>query len=331
MSQYRISCRWIQTGWFWLLCAALILSVPTSVPAVRPHEVSLAAEITAAQRAVAAMHPDEKIRNPDYLAEKFVSEDFWYYYHYSRDFKTSMLLVKSFRLGAYYYVNARTKHIDKLLQKAAENGATQVVVLGAGFDSRAYRFEKDYPKVTFFEVDHPVTSAYKQKLVKKIIGRTPSNVVFVRIDFNTQNIADALTKAGYDSKQITFFIWEGVTFYITEAAVDQTLKFIATQSRPGSAVVFDYIPKAAIRGNDTKYQRIRRMSFRMKLAGEPLLSGFPEDIKTTETYINNCGLSVLSNIGPHDLTQMYLVGSNGKADGEPSQHFRIIHARVPPP
>lgn len=331
MFRYTLSCRWIQTGWIWSLCAALILSIPASALAVRPGEVSLAAEITAAQRAVAAMHPDEKIRNPDYLAEKFVGDDFWHYYHYSRDFKTSMLLVKTFRLGGYYYVNARTKHIDKLLEESAENGAKQVVVLGAGFDSRAYRFEKDYPKVTFFEVDHPTTSAYKQALVKRIIGRTPSNVVFAPIDFNTQNITDVLTKAGYDPKQITFFIWEGVTFYITEAAVDKTLQFIATQSAPGSAVVFDYLPKAAIQGNDRKYQRIRRMSFRMRLAGEPLMSGFPQDTKATESYINDRGLKVLSNIGPQDLTQMYLMGSNGKPDGQPSQHFRIIHARVPSP
>ena len=287
--------------------------------------------MAAAQRAVAAMHPDEKIRNPDYLAEKFVSDDFRYHYHYSKDFKTSMLLVKSFRIGGYYYVNARTKHIDKLLQEAAENGATQVVILGAGFDSRAYRFGKDYPKLTFIEVDHPTTSAYKQTLVKKIIGRTPSNVVFAPIDFNTQKLADVLTKVGYDPKQITFFIWEGVTFYITEAGVDQTLQFIATHPAQGSAVVFDYLLKAAIEGKDKKYQRIRRMSFRMRLAGEPLLSGFPGDTETTEKYINDHGLKMVSNIGPQDLTQMYLVGSNGKPDGQPSPHFRIIHARVPEP
>lgn len=331
MSRYKLSYPWIQTSWIRFLCAALLLSIPAGVQADRLGEVSFAAEMAAAQRAVAAMHPDEKIRNPDHLAEKFVSDDFWHYYHYSRDFEKSMLLVKSFRIGNYYYVNARTKHIDSLFKEAAENGAKQVVLIGAGLDSRAYRFEDEYPQMRFFELDHPPRSAYKQTLVKRIIGRGPSNVVFVRIDFNTQNIADVLAKAGYDSKQPTFFIWEGVTYYISEAAIDQTLRFIATQSGPGSAVVFDYLPKAAIRGNDAKYQRVRRMSFRMQLAGEPLLSGLPEDTETTETYINDCGLKVLSNIGPQDLTRMYLVGSDGKPDGQPSQHFRIIHARVPLP
>lgn len=331
MFRNMLPCRWIRTCWIWSLCATVILSIPASALAVRPGEISLAAEITAAQRAVAAMHPDEKIRNPDYLAEKFVSNDFWYYYHYSKDFKTSMLLVKTFRLGGYYYVNARTKHIDKLLREAAENGATQVVVLGAGLDSRAYRFEKDYPKVTFIEVDHPTTSAYKQMLVKKIVGQTPPNVVFAPIDLNEQNIADILTNNGYDQKQITFFIWEGVTFFLTEAGVDQTLQFIATKSAPGSAVVFDYLPKAAIQGQGEKYRQIRRMSFRMRLAGEPLLSGFPEDSKTTEKYINDHGFKVVSDIGPQDLTKKYLMGSNGKPDGQPSPHYRIIHARLPTP
>lgn len=301
------------------------------VYAVRPGEVSFKAEINAAQRAVAAMHPDEKIRNPDYLAKKFVSDDCWHYTHYSRDFDTSMKFVKTFRIGGYYYVNARTKHIDNLLKAAAGQGLAQVVVLGAGFDSRAYRFGKTLPKVRFFELDLGPTSTQKKKMVQKIFGKMPANVAFVPIDFNTGNLGDALGKAGYDSKKVTFFIWEEVTMYITAEAVDHTLQFIAGQSAPGSTVVFDYIPKPAIKGDAKDYPGVRRIAFRLSLAGEPLVSGLPEGVEASEAYINKHGLEVLSNVGARELTQRYLIGSDGKPDGKPSPYFRIAHARVPAP
>ncbi len=327
MSRQPLSYPWIRSGWIVPLCAALILALPAGVFAVRPGEISFAAEMSAAQRAVAAMHPDERLRNPDYLAEKFVSDDFWHYYHYNRNFDLSMKFVKMFRIGGYYYVNARTRHIDKLLQDASKNGLEQVVMLGAGFDSRAYRFGKDLPGVRFFELDHPPTSLRKQALVKEIFGKLPRNVTFVPIEFNTWSVEDAMVKAGYDSKKVTCFIWEGVSMYITAEAVDRTLRFIATRSAPGSTVIVDYLPEPAIKADSG----VRRIAFRMALAGEPILSGFPEGVDAAEAYLNERGLDVLSDVGHEELTRMYLMGSDGKPDGKPSPYFRIAHARVPAP
>lgn len=329
MCRHMISHTRIRSGWIASIVAALILTMPASALAVRPGEVSWTAETTTAQRAVAAMHPDEKLRNPDYLAEKFVSDDCWHYYHYSRDFKTSMKFVKTFRVGAYYYVNARTKHIDKLLQDAAKDGLEQVVVLGAGFDSRAYRFKSALPNVRFFELDHPPTSARKMAMVKEIFGKIPAHVTLVPIDFNTQKIEDAMGKAGYDPKKVTYFIWEGVTYYITGDAVDQTLRFIAARSAPGSTVVFDYIPEPAVKGDYKKYPAVRRAAFRMALAGEPLISGLPEGTEAVKGYMSDRGLEVVSDLGHEELTRRYLIGSDGKPDGRPPGYFRIVHARVP--
>jgi len=328
MFRHSFSHQWIRNGLIASLCAAIIMAIPAGAFAVRPDEISLAAEMDAAQRAVAAMHPDEKLRNPDYLAEKFVSEDFWHYYHFSRDFDTSMKLVKTFRLGAYYYVNARTKHIDKMFQNTAQNGLEQVVILGSGFDSRAYRFGEMLPGVRFFELDHPPTSMRKQEKIKEIFGKIPTHVTFVPIDFNTWNVGDVLDKAGYDPQKITCFIWEGISMYITGEAVDQTLRFIATQSAPGSTVIFDYILESVIKGDSKKYPEARRFAFRMALAGEPILSGLPEGDEAAQAYMNDRGLEVVSNVGYEELTRMYLIGSDGQPDGQPSKYFKIAHARV---
>ena len=320
---------WIQNGWIAFIVTVLILTIPAGALAVRPGKVSFTAEITTAQRAVAAMHPDEKLRNPDYLAEKFVSDECWHYYHYSRDFKTSMKFIKTFRVGTYYYVNARTKHIDGLLTEAARGGLEQVLVLGAGFDTRAYRFQKHLPKVKFFELDLPATIAHKEATVRQIFGKTPKNVTYVPIDFNTQDLGAVLKAKGFYSKRKTFVIWEGVTYYITAEAVDKTLRFISSQSAPGSTVVFDYMPEPAVKGDYKKYPTARRAAFRVALAGEPLLSGLPEGGEAVNGYIKDRGLEVISDLGPQELTQMYLVGSDGKPDGKPPGHFRIVYARVP--
>jgi methyltransferase (TIGR00027 family) len=317
--------------WIVSLLTALILAIPEGAFAVRPGEVSLTAEINAAQRAVAAMHPDKKIRNPDYLAEKFVSDDFWYYYHYSRDFDRSMEFVKTFRVGGYYYANARTKHIDKLFRHASNNGLEQVVLLGAGFDSRAYRLGKKIPGVRFFELDHPPTSARKQEKLREIFSRPPANVHFVPIDFKSWNVEESLEKAGYDSKKTSCFILEGVSMFLPKEAVDRTLRFIATQSAAGSTVIFDYIPEVALAGDAKQYPGFRRIAFRMALAGEPLLSGLPEKTEALTSYMQDSGLELLSNVGHEELTRMYLIGSDGQPDGNPSTYYKIAHARVPAP
>ena len=321
----------IVSGWIVLLCATLILAIPTGAFAVRPGEMSLSAEMSAAQRAVAAMHPDEKIRNPDYLAQKFVSDDFWHYYHYSRDFDRSMAFVKAFRVGGYYYANARTKHIDKLFLEASSNGLEQVVVLGAGFDSRAYRFGKEVPGIRFFELDHPPTSARKQERLKEIFGTPPTNVQFVPIDYQSWDVAETLEEAGYDSKKITCFILEGVSMYVKKEAVDRTLRFIASRSAAGSTVIFDYLPERALAGDTKPYPGFRRIAFRMALAGEPLLSGLPDQTDALTSYMQASGLELLSNVGHEELTRMYLIGSDGQPDGSPSTYYKIAHARVPAP
>jgi len=329
MFRQTIANSWIRNSWIASIVVAMLLTAPAGALAVRPGAISWTAEITTAQRAVAAMHPDDKLRNPDYLAEKFVSDACWHYYHYSRDFKTSMKFIKTFRVGTYYYVNARTKHIDKLLQEAARDGLEQVVVLGAGFDSRAYRFQKRLPHVKFFEMDLPATIAHKRAMVEKIFGKAPASVAYVPIDFNSQPIDEALRAKGYNPDGKTFIIWEGVTYYITAEAVERTLRFISSQIAPGSTVVFDYIPEPAIKGDYDKYPTVRRSAFRVALAGEPLISGLPEDEKAVRGYISERGLELISNLGTQELTQMYLVGSDGKPDGKPPGHFRIVHAKVP--
>jgi methyltransferase (TIGR00027 family) len=138
--------------------------------------------------------------------------------------------------GAYSSAIARTKYIDELLQQAIHQGAAQVIILGAGFDTRALRlgFLQDVPVV---EIDHPNTAAVK----KEKLGILPANVQYQQLDFNQQGLDDL----SLNTTIKTVFIWEGVTNYLQEAAIAATFRFI--QRFPvGSFVIFTYVDEKVL-------------------------------------------------------------------------------------
>ena len=98
--------------------------------AVESGMLSITAEGVTAARAIFHQHPDAKVRNDDYLAMKMVAPEYWHYSLLKADYKTAILVTKTFRFDTNYYVNARTKHMDGLLKQATEDGAVQVVNLG---------------------------------------------------------------------------------------------------------------------------------------------------------------------------------------------------------
>lgn len=304
-------------GWL-VLGLALVANAQTLATSGR---VSTTAESVCALRAVAAKHPDPKLRNPDYLAEKFVSAEFWRASPFRDDPDRAR------HNPNYFWVNARTHHIDALLVEALSTGATQVVNLGAGFDSRAYRFRERFPQARFFELDLPATIGAKRERVVKIFGAVPDRVVLVPTDFTTRPLDEVLRAAGYDPTQRTFFIWEGVTMYLPEAANLSTLRFIRSGSASGSSVVYDYVLDAALRPDGGGLYGAKSTAAYLASVGEPLLTGWSQlqaaAIATRE------GLVVLSDIGPAELTTRYLTGSDGQPDGMMVEFPRIIHVRVP--
>jgi methyltransferase (TIGR00027 family) len=284
-------------------------------------QVSVTAESVCALRAVAARHPDPKLRNPDYLAEQFVSEAAWLRTGYRTDPDRAR------HNPNYFWVNARTHHMDALLAEALAQGTAQVVNLGAGFDSRAYRFRERFPRVRFFEVDLPAMIAAKRERVVKIFGAVPDRVVLVSTDFNTRPLGEVLRDAGYDRTQRTFFIWEGVSMYLPEAANRATLRFIRSGSASGSAVVYDYLLDGALRADGGRLYGARSTAAYVASVGEPFLTGWSPSQATA--FASGEGLVVVSDLGPAELTARYLTGSDGHPDGMMGEFQRIIHARVP--
>jgi len=220
--------------------------------------------------------------------------------------------------GAIEFITARERYIDDFLKACLREGLDQVVVLGAGFDTRAYRIE-GIEKTRIFEVDYPATQETKQKRLKKVIDPLPDYVTFVSIDFNTQALDERLPANGYDEHGKTLFIWQGVTGYLTPEAVDNTLAFISNHSGQASAVIFDYMTNEALRGPAGK--KIRPL---MRVIGEDIISGIDED--QIEPFLTQRGFRDIRNVDADELKRLYFTGPN--AGRVISKGVNIVSARV---
>lgn len=305
--------------------AALSLWSARQVLAVPPGSVSWTAEAVCEFRAIAAQHPDPKLRNRDLLATQLCRHVLLpCEYDAARD----VIEDNPEAYAGFFYVNARTHHIDARLEEAAAGGVvTQVVVLGAGFDSRAYRFQKIYPKLEFFEVDLPATISAKEQAVTRLFGALPGFVHYVPVDFNTQSLESELLRAGYDSVQKTFFILEGVSMYLTEAGNSATLEFIRNHSPSGSMVVYDYVLRQVVEGDYTGLYAATSAAKGVAYNGEPFVTGWTS--KEAAEFAQRHGLMVLDDLNALELTRRYLTGSDGKPDGRLPDWYRIIDANVP--
>lgn len=140
--------------------------------------------------------------------------------------------------NTHTFVQQRTEFIDNILFSELEN-YDQVVLLGAGFDSRPYLSPLKNSGVEVFEVDREPTQAAKRRALHQARIST-DHVRYVHLDFEKDSLIKKLSEAGYNPSLRTLFLWEGVVYYLTPVAVDMTLLFMTTESGPGSSVVFDY-------------------------------------------------------------------------------------------
>lgn len=184
----------------------------------------------------------------------------------------------------------RTVVLDDAIRSAAPH--RQLVILGAGLDSRAWRMPEVAPAVVY-EVDHPDTQSLKQQ---RTAGLTPlaKEVRFVPVDFTREDMASKLYAAGYDKNQKTFWLWEGVTMYLTQEQVAQNLSSIASLSSPASRLALTYMAR--------KNGKVPK-SFFLTLLGEPVRSAFSVD--EFERMANGTGWETVSNTSITDWKQKF--------------------------
>lgn len=211
---------------------------------MRKRQPSLTAIGIAMARAVESEKPAEERVCDDPYARRFVPT--WLYQVFAFFLKSGYAEWRG--PGVWGFLVARDRYIDDVLQSALDEGLQQLVILGAGYDSRVYRFKEIPGRVKVFEVDHPATQKSKLARLRAIFGQVPGHVVYVPIDFETQTLQAGLMAAGCQPDLKTLFIWQGVTMYLAAESVEATLAFVARNSGPGSAIVFDYIYRSILDG-----------------------------------------------------------------------------------
>ena len=302
-------------SWLWTLTVAglgvLTAGLAANAQSGRPSATALE---TTAYRAIGAKHPDPAIRNADVLAERLLgANERAILKETGATAVLEALAMDTDRawagLGSRSVfargVHVRTRHIDEVLLESLKAGSTQVVILGAGLDSRAYRLGDALRGARVIELDLPQTQEYKKARVRDVLGSLPKHVTYAPIDFTKQDLVSVLTASGYDRTKKTTFIWEGVTMYIPEAAIDATLRAISGNAAPGSRLVFDYFTEQALRNLPPA---LRDVSRNVAAVGEPFVFGMPGDRATP--FVSARGYSVLSDFGSDELGARFLPKGN---------------------
>ena len=259
-------------------------------------------------RALAALEEQPERRGPDYLAEIFLTED---RRRPLRD-RTSRewVIQKLVTPELYGYFKARTLYLDDIFAQALRENLPQIVFLGAGYDSRAYRFRELIQETRVFELDIRPTQQRKQALLQQAKVPIPAQVVFVPINFKTEPIERELLKAGFDQHKRTLFIWEGVTYYLPLEAIDDTLAAVKLISPAGSILSFDYMSAPVPSAYTAE-------PFQFWIAPDKL-----------EAFLAERGYSLVDHLLPEEIEKQYLTLADGSVIGKTLPFFCFARSIV---
>jgi methyltransferase (TIGR00027 family) len=300
-------------------------------------KISRTAIYVAAGRAVGAREQDPSARNPDDLAEKLLGDP--------SKLDVDHPVVRALSLGydeamkdvevvsAVRMMTVRTRFIEDALRRAIAGDATQVVVLGAGFDTHAYRYPDLLLKhVRVFEVDRAATQELKRLRVIEALGGPPPNLSYVATDFRHDDLRAALMRNGCDPRQRTFFIFDGVAMYLPEETVRGTLRLVAAHPT-GSSIVFGFVYRPLVdmlaridwanvpEGFKPFVQRFLNL-----IQDEPWVFGVP--VGAERELLGECGLELREalTVGGEESLKRYLTRADGTQVG--AQAFADAMARM---
>jgi methyltransferase (TIGR00027 family) len=266
---------------------------------------SFAGVATSATRVIELYYPEDKRLFDDRFALKLLPFGWRVFLRlaYLPGLRSVLLSLRERRMpGTLGAILCRTRYVDDVLKRSLEEGIEQLVILGAGFDSRAYRIA-GMKKVQVFEVDLPGTRKLKQIRIEKVLGAVPENVTLIGMNFDQQDLSDILRAAGFQEGKRTLFIWEGVTQYLTAEAVDDTLEFVSGVSGDEGAIVFTYVRRGIIDGTARPEWFRPFLSFAEK-AGSPFIFGI--DPVELEQYLSDRGLKLIDDVGAAEYKDLYL-------------------------
>jgi len=276
---------------------------------------SIMAEFTAMMRAQHYLHDEHPLVFEDSFALKLLSPQFAQNAR-EKAFQTPI----DFRVGAL--ILGRSRYAEDCFEIAFKKGVQQYVSLGAGLDTFPLRRSDLATQIRVYEIDHPATLEWKQRLLKSSGCGIPENLEFVPANLEEETVLQALTRSLFNPTEPAFFSWLGNIMYLTPEAVSRTLKSFADSLAPGSEIVFDYrVPIEFVSPED-----VENAEMGWKAAadmGEPLYAWmnpltFPDEVREV-------GFEVVENLSPQQLAERYFSQRND--DLQPMTHHYYIHLR----
>jgi methyltransferase (TIGR00027 family) len=276
---------------------------------------SRTAAMTCSSRAASYYEENPCYRSNDHVATLLVP---WFVKFFSKvGFLRKLFLSKFAPKGVYEYVIARTKYIDHVFI------FEQVLIFGAGFDTRSIRLFRNKSNVKVFEVDAEVTQKAKLGRLREVGVPIPDNTKYIGIDFNKDDPMERLIANGFQYGRRCLFILEGLLMYLDDDAVDKTFHLIHDLSGEGSLVVFDYVYSSVIRGEGRYYGE--ELKKNVIDAGEPWIFGFEEG--KVGQYLLNHGFNIEEECNTEILEKRYFTSYDGALLGHINGTHSIILAK----
>jgi len=287
----------------------------------KPSETAL---MGALHRAIAYKENGSQRLGSDNLAEYFLPSHFKFFIGFKKIRANSKKKLNKVLPGMHEYVIARTAFFDSLFIEALNNRVPQIVLLGAGYDSRAYRFAKLNTDTKIFELDIATTQNRKMKSLIKARIDIPKNVELVPIDFNNESLHNVLNKAGYSEHARTLFLWEGVVYYLDPESVDATLDFVNCSSRHGSIIALDYLVSSSESNMDAYGNREFFQAMNKHHANEKLMFSIGKG--EAESFFGQRGLKMIDHWDNEEIERTLLLNEDGLISGKIIESFRFALA-----
>jgi len=282
------------------------------------NKASLTAIVSAFGRAYHSLNDEPKIFN-DYLAGKMITDE-----EFKNISKNMIEGIKFFNPeDEDIYKNeesmlkwivqtqisptplARSRYTEDMLENAIKMGVKQYVILGAGFDTFAFRKPELLKKIKVFEIDHPATQELKLKRIKDLGWEISPSLKFVPVDFSKDDLKEALLSSGFDLNGLSFFSWLGVTYYLSREKIINMFKSIYSITCKGSSLVFDYPDKDIFNSKRTT-SRVQAMAKMAEAAGEPMKTAY--EYSELESDLDKAGLLIYEHLTPKDIEERYFKG-----------------------
>jgi methyltransferase (TIGR00027 family) len=276
---------------------------------------------TCVSRAASSLESDSHYRSDDHIALVLVPTFMKLLLHIPliRKFFSQIIAPK----GIYEYTIARTKYIDSIFTEVLAEGFDQILIFGAGFDTRALRFRTEAGDTKIFELDVPITQEAKLEQYEKRGLSIPANVEFISIDFDKESLSEKLEEAGFCKDRRSLFVLEGLLMYLQPESADGTFKVIESFAGKGSEVVFDYVRAPVLRQAGSYYGE-REIVKSVSKAGERWHFGIEEG--ELERFLKKYGLRVSEHKDAHELERMYFTDASGKNIGRINGTHCLVRA-----